>query len=203
MKGKGKNYRRMHRDIDRFLEEFLFYSMSKLSSIVRYNTRTTIRKQNVLEHSGAVALIGMVFSDYFNQKGIRNDTEKVIRMALIHDADEVVTGDIPHDAKYSQGQLSEEFRASLGKLADSSLEFMLTMLENEKMHDSYWELLKEERNKSTLEAQIVKMADTADAIIYSRGEENIGNKALSDIHKKELVKIHKMADAIFEKYLKG
>jgi 5'-deoxynucleotidase YfbR-like HD superfamily hydrolase len=198
MAQKTPDPQKIHEDIDELLEGFLDYSTNRLSSIIRYNTKSTIRKQTVMEHSGAVALIAMTFSDYFNRTGIKNDTERVMRIAILHDADEVVSGDIPHDAKYNQGKLSDELRAALDKLTDYTLDRMFHMMNNDHMYEKYRGLIKEEKERKTVESRIAKLADIAEAIIYCRNEEKIGNKVLAEIHSREINKFHTYLNSIIE-----
>ncbi len=187
-----------HEAADKLLEGFLDYTTERLTSITRYSTKKAIIRQSVMEHSGATTLIAMVFSDYLNSIGVKNDTEKVLRMAIMHDADEVVSGDIPHDAKYQQGVLSDNLRKALGELTDYNIETMLKMLDNKLMEKQYKNLFNEEKGKKTIEAKIVKLADTAEAMIYCKQEERIGNKALADVSKRTTPIFHSMLDQILE-----
>ncbi len=190
----------MHNGIDKLMEGFLDYTTDRLSSITRYNTRKVIRKQSVMEHSGAVTLIAMVFSDYFNAIGIANDTEKVLRMSILHDMDEVVSGDLPYDAKYSQGRLSENLRNALYELTSYHVDMTLKMMKDRNLERSYKGLLEEEHAKKTVEAKIVKLADTADTIIYSMQEEKTGNKQLfREVRKHQMVKLHTMIDELLKR----
>lgn len=196
----GKTKAEVHNKIDRLMEGFLDYTTDRLSSITRYNTRKVIRKQSVMEHSGAVTLIAMVFSDYFNEVGIENDTQKVLRMAIVHDMDEVVSGDLPYDAKYSQGKLSENLRNALHELTSYHVDMTLKMMKDKKLERSYKNLLDEEHAKDTVEAKIVKLADTADTIIYSMQEEKTGNKQLfREVRKHQTVKLHSLIDDLLKK----
>ncbi len=193
---KWKKNSAAHKHVDLLMEGFLDYTTDKLSSITRYNTRKVIVKQSVMEHSGSVTLIAMVFSDYLNKIGIKNNPERVLRMAIMHDADEVVSGDIPYDAKYSQGELSENLRSALHKLTDFNIQNTLAMIGDKVLEGDYKRLIEEERERKTIDAKIVKLADMADAIIYSRQEEKIGNKVLAEVHKKQIVTFHALLDDI-------
>ncbi len=179
---KKPDYEKVKKDMDDLLSSFLDYTTDRLSSITRYSTKRAITTQSVMQHLGSVTLIAMVFSDYLNKHGIKNDTERVMRMAIIHDADEIVSGDIPHPAKYQQGVVSENLRASLSKLADYTIRSTLQMLNNKEMFNSYYNLYAEEKQRSTIEARIVKLADFADVIIFCMQEERLGNSTISQIN---------------------
>lgn len=174
-------YEKVKNEMDALLSSFLDYTTDRLSSITRYSTKRAITTQSVMQHLGSVTLIAMVFSDYLNRLGIKNDTERVMRMSIIHDADEIVSGDIPHPAKYQQGAISENLRSSLNKLADYTIRSTLQMLNNQEMFNSYYGLYVEEKQRSTIEAKIVKLADFADVIIFCMQEKRLGNSTISQI----------------------
>lgn len=199
---KGIDKKEAHRHISTLIDGFLDYTTGRLSSITRYNTYKAIKRQSVMEHSGAVTLIAMTLSDYLNEIGIVNDTERVIRMAIIHDADEVVSGDIPHDAKYRQGEASERLRKALDELTSYNITSMVQMLPNKKMQKKYMKLFNEEKRKQTRESKIVKLADRAEAAIYCKHEAEIGNKAFQMIYDIEIGNIHKGIDELLGRSLK-
>ena len=169
---------RIKDELDNYINGFLKYSITRVSSIKRYNTRKFISPQSVLEHLAGVTLISMVISDYFNQQGIKNNAERVLRMAITHDLDEVVSGDIPHDVKYKYGKESEKLRKALSFITDRTIKSMYEQLGDKKLIDSYISLYMEEKEKQTLEAKIVKLADFIDVMIYSTTELSLGNTTI-------------------------
>ncbi len=175
------DYEKVKREMNGLLSSFLDYTTDRLSSITRYSTKRAITTQSVMQHLGSVTLIAMIFSDYLNKIGMKNDTERVMRMAIIHDADEIVSGDIPHPAKYQQGAISENLRTSLNKLSDYTIRNTLQMLNNQEMFNSYYGLYAEEKQRTTIEAKIVKLADFADVIIFCIQEKRLGNSTISQI----------------------
>lgn len=174
----------MEKDVEAKCDEliygFLDYTLGRLTSIVRYNTAKFIKPQSLMQHLGSATLIAMLLSDYLNEVGIKNDTERVMRMTIIHDIDEVVSGDIPHEAKY-EVEFSKELREALSKLTDYTINSTLGMINNKKLENSYKGLFEDEKEKKSVEAKIVKLADFADVIIYARHEQKIGNKSMQAI----------------------
>lgn len=187
--------KRVKSDIDRITTDFFQYVVDRTSSITRYNTRKFINRQSVLEHEGAVATIAMILSDYFNDIGIKNDSEKVVRMALLHDVDEVLSGDIPHNAKYQSGEEGDRLRDALNVLSDKTVSHTFGLLNHEKLKASYMKLLEEERQKTSTEAMIVKIADFLDVVIYANTEISMGNASLQT----ERANAIKRADELIEK----
>lgn len=65
--------------------------MERLKDNTRHSWTSGGRHESVAEHSWRVALMAMLVKDEFPEA----DMDKVIRMCLIHDMGEAVTGDIP------------------------------------------------------------------------------------------------------------
>ncbi|MDE1825690.1 MAG: HD domain-containing protein [Candidatus Micrarchaeota archaeon] len=163
---------------DRIIDDFLEHTIVTMTAIQRYNTKQIIKPQNVMEHEGSVAFIAMVLSDYLNAAGVKNDAEKVMRIAITHDKDEVVSGDINFIAKYRHGQLSEDLRESLDKLGDHVIRELYERIGDKELSDRYYGMYKEEKNRKSLESKIVKLADWIDVIIYARQEQALGNRGM-------------------------
>jgi len=163
--------------IDSFINGFLEYSIDRLTAITRYNIIKFIKPQTVMQHLGSTTLIAMLLSDYLNEIGITNDPEKVLRMAIIHDVEEVVSGDLPHDLKYDM-RYSTELRGILNKLTNYTLNTTLNMIGDAHLKSKYKKLFDEEKSKKTIEAKIVKAADDIDVVIYTRQENKLGNKTM-------------------------
>jgi 5'-deoxynucleotidase YfbR-like HD superfamily hydrolase len=168
---------------DRNLYNYLSYVIGRLSSITRYSTRRYIVRQTVMEHIGAVAFISMVLSEYLNNHGIKNDTGKVIELALIHDVPEVISGDLPHDSKYDYGEVSRGLRKQLEGLEKITMEYALAKLKDKKTEVVMYSLFKEYNERTTIESKIVKLADFYDVMLYTRQEVSMGNTLLTKEYK--------------------
>lgn len=70
--------------------KFVIDTHKALSQILRFSTVPTIHKQNVAEHSYFVALIAWLICVRMETKGIEINTEKVLKLSLIHDLPESV-----------------------------------------------------------------------------------------------------------------
>jgi len=117
--------------------------------------------ESVAEHCFMTALLSMFIKDkYFPKANI----EKILRMALIHEAGEIYVGDItPHD------NISKEEKHKKEKEA---VELIFSNLSNGKNYISLWE---EYELGKTLEAQIVGWSDRLElayqALIYEKNHE--------------------------------
>lgn len=172
------SHKLVKKELNSLVKDFLSYAVARSSAIRRYNTAKVIIDQNDLEHMGAVTLISMLFSDYLNRIGIRNGTEKVMRIAITHDLDEAVVGDMPHDAKYQFGKRSDKLRRALEQLSESTVETMYGMIKHQGIRARYMDLFKEQKARKSIESRIVKLADYIDVIIYCENEMKMGNREL-------------------------
>ena len=189
-------------ELEMILKDCLSYAITRLSSITRYNTRPFIKQQNVMQHQGDVTLIAMVFSDYFNEIGISNDTEKVLRMAITHDVGEILSGDIPHVAKYSNDKdsaIKNNFKEIVDKMELISFKDTFDKIGNEKFTSKYVRLLEEEKERETVEALIVKLADFADVIIYGNIELSLGNNTIINEIENSTRNFNKCAERLINK----
>lgn len=84
-----------------------FLSFLEIAEKMKCNTRhswtSTGRHESVAEHSWQLALMALLVRDEFPEL----DMDKVLRMCLVHDLGEAVTGDIPAFEKTSQDEQTE------------------------------------------------------------------------------------------------
>lgn len=200
MRGGTPSHAATRRDLDRLVRGFLSYAIAKSSAIKRYNTAKVIIEQNDLEHMGAVTMTAMLLSDYFNRIGIGNDTEKVMRIAITHDLDEAVSGDVPHEAKYQFGKHSEKLRSALEQLSEDTVKTMYGMIKHQDLRTKYIALYKEQKTRKSIESQVAKLADYIDVIIYCENEMRMGNKDLSASRKSAGDRFNEMLNRLLDEH---
>lgn len=148
-----------------------FYAyIGRMKYIERWSLMKNANKENIMQHSGEVALIAhslaLINNRYFN--GTIN-AEKVATLALYHEVSEVITGDLPTPIKYYNPEIKKAYK-DIEHLANSKL---LSMLPSE---------LKEDLSKfvepdtSSLEYKLLKGADKLCAYIKCIEELKSGNK---------------------------
>lgn len=131
--------------------------IGKLKTTYRHCYTEGDRKESVADHSWRIALMAMLCEKEFPDI----DINKVIKMCLIHDFGEAVTGDIPAFNKTdSHEKIEDKAITKLLKLLPTDLESELTALFNEM--DAL----------ETPEAKLCKSLDNMEAII-SHNESDI------------------------------
>lgn len=91
-----------------------------MASTVRYSQSRLAKPESVMEHTGFVALTALAIGKQINAEGnVRVvDIGTLLEKALIHDMDEVVTGDLSRPTKYS----STEMLSLMEKLSSSAMQ---------------------------------------------------------------------------------
>lgn len=86
--------------------EFLdiLHTAERLKDTLRHCTTSNRRPESVAEHSWRTALMAMLLRDDFPDA----DTDRIVRMCLIHDLGECFTGDIPTFHKTDADRITED-----------------------------------------------------------------------------------------------
>jgi 5'-deoxynucleotidase YfbR-like HD superfamily hydrolase len=111
----------------------------------------------------------MVLADLERKVGTTVDVERLMRMAVLHDAEEARTGDIHHPFKHQ----NPAFANSLDSRAFEWFEGLLGGLPQDTAHE-YVALRKAARDSST-EANLLKAADKVEALLWAYEEYLLGN----------------------------
>lgn len=143
---------------------------SALSCMMRYSQTHLNKTESVLEHIGFVSffscLIGTELNSTIGEEYI--DIGSLLQKAVLHDIDEIVTGDIPRPTKY----FNEETRNTFEKIEKAGIKRLLINLELDNSElgeilESYWE-----NSKEGEDGCIIAIADLA-AVVYKVWEETI------------------------------
>ncbi len=140
--------------------------IEKLKCNTRHCFTTSGRPESVAEHSWRLAVMAMLVADEYPD----TDMDKVIKMCLIHDFGEAVTGDIPAFWKDESHEAAEK----------EAVKELLSPLP-EKMRSELSELFSEMEARKTPEAKLWKALDNLEAVI-AHNESDISTWIPNEYH---------------------
>ncbi|MFE5318827.1 5'-deoxynucleotidase [Paenibacillus sp. NPDC056579] len=162
------------------MDSHFFAYMYRLRYIERWSLMRNIVKENVAEHSFHVALLTHVLCTIANTEFNRQlPTDRIVSMALFHDATEVFTGDIPTPVKHHNPKILSNFR----DIEQMAAERLLDMIPP-KLRPAYEPLI--DTKAAGLDPELkryVKAADLLDAYLKCVTELSAGNKEFGSAKK--------------------
>jgi len=141
-----------------------FDVIDAMSAITRYSQAHNNTRESVLEHTGFVAIFGAAIC-----ARIGHDPSEVLKRAIVHDVDEIITGDIPTTTKYANPDLTAELKIVERKGAKQAIRRLL--------HDGYFKYW-EDAKDDTIDGHIIAIADSAAVVFKMAQEAQLGNKSL-------------------------
>jgi 5'-deoxynucleotidase YfbR-like HD superfamily hydrolase len=145
-------------------------AIRSLMTVGRFSVYKCHFREDVAQHSYYTAVYAMILADLERGKGTKVDVEKLLRMALLHDAEEARTGDIHHPFKHQDAPFAE----TLDNRALEWFENLLGGLPENLAHD-YIRLRRASREVSANEASILKASDKIEALLWAYEEYLLGN----------------------------
>ena len=124
--------------------------IEKLKCNTRHSWTSNGRRESVAEHSWRLAVMALLCKDEYPDINI----DKVIKMALIHDLGEAVTGDVPAFYKTNADELNET----------NAIQSLLNNLPSE-FQNEFSQLFNEMSTLSSPEAKLLKALDNLEAVI--------------------------------------
>ena len=152
--------------------KFHFFAfLSRMKYIMRWGLMRNTQTENIQEHSLQVAVIAhslAVIRNTFFEGNV--NPERIAVLAMYHDANEIITGDMPTPIKYYNPEISRVYR----DVEDVSKDKLISMLPQE-LKESYRSILFFE-DEDELHFKIVKAADRISAYIKCIEEVKAGNR---------------------------
>ena len=124
--------------------------IEKLKCNTRHSWTSSGRRESVAEHSWRLSVMAMLCRDEFPNL----DIDRVIKMCLIHDLGEAITGDIPSFYKTESNELAEE----------KAIDKIIAMLP-EPYNTEFKSLFAEIDEKTSPEAKLFKALDNMEAVL--------------------------------------
>ena len=116
--------------------------------------------ESVADHSYSMAIMSMVISDLEG-----NDSEKILKMALLHDLAESKIGD------YTPGQISDEKKKEL----ENDAFFEITKNLPDKIKSEYLKIWQEYQENNSPESDIVHQLDRLEMTLQAKAYQNNGH----------------------------
>lgn len=172
------------------MDNGFFAMVSRMRYINRWALMRNTRTENIEEHSLQVAIIAhaiaIIRQELFSQDSsgrqrIKVDPNLVTTLAVYHDTNEILTGDMPTPVKYFNSSITEAFH-DIEKEATKKLMLMLPA----ELTSSYESILSPDIKDPMIEqaTKIVKSADRISALIKCIEEEKAGNTEFVSAAKK-------------------
>ena len=114
-----------------------FAYMARMKFIQRWGVMRNTQSENIQEHSLQAAILAHALAVIArDQFGRDVDPERVMALAVFHDASEVITGDLPSPIKHHDPELSSAY----GRIEEAARKRLTAMLPDD-MRDVYRPLL--------------------------------------------------------------
>jgi len=161
--------------------QYSFYAMlDRMQYISRWGLMRNNRTENIKEHSMDVAIVAHALAVIRNTICLNErpkvDPLFVMGVAMLHDATEIITGDLPTPIKYRNPEITQAYKNVEGQATDT----LLSLLPKE-LRGEYRELFCPDRSDPIKDEayHLVKAADRICAYIKCVTEENSGNREFS------------------------
>lgn len=129
--------------------------------------------ESVAAHSFGVTVAAMMMADELRARGESVDTERLLRMALLHDWAEARVGDMPRTG-------GEYFGAEARRRAERAAFDDIVRGLGAKIEALYSGLHEDYEHRAGLEARLVKAADIIDLLVQALAFERAGVRGLDE-----------------------
>lgn len=128
----------------------MFSPLMRTNEVKRYSGTKLFEEESLSQHITDISMMSYMIAKKLNTYGENIDIGLLLEKCLIHDIDEIVTGDLPRNTKYANPNIKKEMDA----LADLAIVKLTDSLHG--MEDMYevWSTAKQGK-----EGFIVKLAD--------------------------------------------
>lgn len=143
--------------------------------IKRYHTTPMSTQESVAEHSHFVAMITRIICHELEGAAQPVDTLRAVDLAMIHDYEEAISGDIISTFKHSDPELT----GLLERLTDKTIDEVFENLPVD-LGRYYIELWR--THNTTIEGEIVAVADKLAGLAFTQEQLRMGNQYMEPIY---------------------
>lgn len=177
-----------------------FAMMARMKYIERWALMRNSITENVSEHSLEVAMLAHALAIIANEKcGRALDPNEVTLMGIYHDANEILTGDMPTPVKYFDEAIMEAYKGVEDVASHTLVEKLPEYMKK------YYEPLFFQKEQKAYEWRIVKAADKLSALIKCMQELRSGNQEFKTAQETTRQALQKMdmqeVDIFMEEFL--
>lgn len=148
-----------------------FAMMARMKYIDRWALMRNSIRENISEHSLEVAMLAHGLAIISNEKcGNNLDVNRIALMGLYHDANEIITGDMPTPVKY----YDEDIKAAYKRVEHVASHTLMNKLPE--YMQKYYKPLFFQQEEPAYEWKIIKAADKLSALIKCMEELRAGNR---------------------------
>ena len=159
-----------------------FAMLSRMKYINRWGLMRNTRSENLSEHSLETAIVAHALAVIGNEKfGRSRDPQRAAALALLHDAPEIITGDMPTPVKYH----SEDIRKAYSEVENLAAERLVSLLPEE-LRPYYRELMTMSAPGDEELRPLMKAADRISAAIKCIEERLSGNQDFREAERSTL-----------------
>lgn len=148
-----------------------FEYLKKMSAINRYSQTHLLKPESVLEHIGFSTSICYLIGSNLVENGYYIDMSLLLKKAVVHDSEEISTGDIPRPTKHA----NETIKKALKDLGSEVMVNLSANLTGGLSMSNLWASAKEGP-----EGFIVQLADSLAVICKVQQECELGNRTIID-----------------------
>ena len=138
--------------------------------IYRFSKTHLIRPETVLQHISVVSILSLYFADKINEEA-QSSLGKIIfdmkmkgdlfSKVIVHDADEIVTGDVPRPTKYANLDIRDKFK-DVEKLG------MKEVINDYDLPQSWYKNWKHAKDDTV--GQLIRLSDLVSVVLTCRRE---------------------------------
>lgn len=155
-----------------------------LAHVVRFNSQPQQFPESVAEHTFFVAYFASILLYFLKKENETIDEIKVLKMALVHDMEEIFSGDILTPFKH----FNQEILTAIQNVSRQTIPMVFEDLPSD-LSSEFVALWNEESKQESKEAQVVKLADKISLMAKCYEEMKIGNNFFRPIYEREMEKL--------------
>ncbi|HIX01538.1 MAG TPA: HD domain-containing protein [Candidatus Ligilactobacillus excrementigallinarum] len=151
-------------EMSKFINEIINDKLASMNSVHRQSTITTIKSENIAQHSFFVAYYALKIAKVLDLS--REIQGEITIEALIHDIAESSSSDVPSNVKYQVPGLKQ----MLDKAEDFAINKYFPEIQSEFDH------LREHEANGDIVGTVIKLADIIALIQFLQTERSLGNQ---------------------------